>query len=45
MTENKTVFILLYIVLCIALVTLFILERRYPEAGSELMRRLMSFRG
>lgn len=45
MTRNKTVFIVLYIVLCAALAVLFYFERSSPEAGSELMRRLLSSKG
>ena len=45
MTRNKTVFIVLYIILCITLAALFIAERRYPEAGSELMRQLLKLKG
>jgi hypothetical protein len=41
MTRNKTIFIVLYVVLCAALAILFIFERRYPEAGSEMMRSLL----
>ena len=44
MTRNKALFIVLYIVLCAALVALIIAERRAPEAGSELMRRLMGLK-
>ena len=44
MTRNKTVFIVLYIILCAALAALFYLEQRYPEAGSEMMRRLLSLK-
>jgi len=44
MNRNKTVFIVLYIVLCVALAALFYFERQYPEAGSELMRRLLKLK-
>ena len=44
MNRNKTVFIVFYIVLCVALAALFYFERQYPEAGSELMRRLLKLK-
>ena len=44
MTRNRTVFIVLYIILCAALAVLFYLEKRYPEAGSEMMRQLLKLK-
>lgn len=44
MTQNKTLFIVLYIILCVALAGLFYLELRYPEAGSEWMRRVLTLK-
>ena len=44
MNQNKAVLVVLYIILCCALATLFYFEQRYPEAGSELMRRLLTLR-
>lgn len=41
MKGNRVVIIALCVVLCIALGALIVVERRYPEAGSELVRRLM----
>ncbi len=42
MTHKKILFIVLYIVLGAALAALIIAERRAPEAGSELVRRLLN---
>ena len=42
MTRNRVLIIVLCVILCAALGVLIVMERRYPEAGSEMMRRLLS---
>ena len=42
MAKNKAFIIFLCILLCIALGVLMYFERKYPEAGSEMMRGLLS---
>ncbi len=44
MDRNRTVIIVLCVLLCMALGVLIYFEHKYPEAGSELMRRLMKLR-
>lgn len=42
MLKNKTVVIGLCVVLAVVLVALIFVERRFPEAGSEFVRGLLS---
>lgn len=42
MLNNKKLVIALCVVLFVVLVALVLVERRYPEAGSELMRGMLS---
>ena len=39
--KNKAVIVALCVLICAALGVLIVVERRYPEAGSEMMRRLL----
>lgn len=41
MAKNRIVIYVLCVLLCVALAALIVVERRYPEAGSELMRQLL----
>ena len=42
MTRNRVLIIGLCVLLAVALGVLIVMERRYPEAGSEIMQRLLS---
>lgn len=41
MSRNRMMIVVICVLLCAALGVLIVMERRYPEAGSEMMRRLL----